>query len=161
MKNQLQTKLQRSRFLKLVRHLEHLQKNEPEAFDLKSWVSAQSNKFLQEWPKRYKRKEKLDCGTAACLVGHLPLIFPKHWEWSGATQVVRPLRPDSHHRNLAEFFGLDADFWKKTIYSEFYRAPLLEVVLRRLHAASKLKTELELCQLTSNFGYYYDNEYTR
>jgi hypothetical protein len=79
-------KTQLKRLDKMIAHLEEVERRDPASFALENWVEGDTEENLEEaittWRKRWKKGETLNCGTSACVVGHLPLVFPQHFEWS-------------------------------------------------------------------------------
>ena len=134
----LSPEARRLRFKELLDYLEQLNENEPEAFDLDTWMGADSRAELltamREWPSKHQKGEKLNCGTAACLVGHLPVIFPQAFYWklprTRHSAVVQGVvyrhtvpRDVSHYTGpwaLTEYFGGTSAEWQDIIYSDSY-----------------------------------------
>ena len=139
---------ERERLDTLTTYLERLNEEEPEAFDLGSWMASDSReeleKAMEEWPERYKKGEPLNCGTSACVAGHLPIVFPGDFAWSdighettiGWVYRVEPDMPQFSlsGQGLADYFGGERSDWQRTIYPEYYTdvEPTLPNVLKRI-----------------------------
>jgi hypothetical protein len=69
--------------------------DEPQRFNIGTYISAASPHDLEtaraEWPERHRCGRKLECGTSACLVGHLPVLFPDSFFWSSGENVRNAL----------------------------------------------------------------------
>ena len=78
-------KKQIERLKRLIEHLEYIEENDPKAFSLSQWFVSPDLDSYQEavaqWPLRGKAKQPLQCGTSACVVGHLPAVFPDDFAW--------------------------------------------------------------------------------
>jgi hypothetical protein len=143
------------RINKLIAHLEKVQEIDPDSFDLAHWFRGSSPEEVQqamnEWSTRWEEGKNLNCGTTACLVGHLPLVFPENFRWIQDTSALdgtplpvgiveyinhgRMLAPalfrpvgdkESAAHNLVRFFGGTADEWCDIIYGEYYDTDVLE-----------------------------------
>ncbi len=66
-------KIGAGRLLKLADFLDMVH---PSKFNLNEWVSGRKPDQMSEAPTK-----KGDCGTTACAVGWLPVLFPKSWSW--------------------------------------------------------------------------------
>jgi len=139
-------KRQYNRRVKLIKHLRYLQSTEPRAFNLRQWVQARSAKAVKEaiesWPDRFKRGEELNCGTSACVVGHLPLVFPRQFKWFHlprkrfASVVTRDWGMDAECE-LYLFFGEGHTIqWFDVIYQSQYKVKHVKLhhVLERIEA---------------------------
>jgi hypothetical protein len=127
-------KLQRQRLDKLIAHLEEVERRDPDSFDLSDWIQAESPddlvKAIRTWRRRWKKGETLNCGTAACVAGHLPLVFPRKFKW----RITQFCGADSHtgdvvsndapwgidQEDLAEYFGGISWQWKSIIRGANY-----------------------------------------
>jgi hypothetical protein len=155
----------KKRLKKLIAHLEEVQKRDPESFDLSFWIRGTDGKALLDavdtWLDRWKKGETLNCGTAACVVGHLPLAFPRSFRWrrpqrnSPITNVSRcdamaaALDDLKASAMLAEFFGGTWQDWDNVIYERKYGdGPRVRVsqVIARLYSLLR-KLELEYSQV--------------
>jgi hypothetical protein len=124
------TKKQKNRMERLIAHLEWVEREEPARFNLEHWMSASSEKELlqaiDEWPERALQRRELNCGTSACVVGHLPAVFPEDWSWEdiGSGEASVHLRSGSGELRssdlLSDFFGGEAGNWSRIIYSDAY-----------------------------------------
>lgn len=145
---------QKKRFKKLIKYFEWLNENEPSAFNIQNWIKSHSeenlNRAIEEWQDRAKKKTELNCGTAACVVGHLPNIFPKKFKWinKGASGCVIQIESEGLDEKefLSDHFGGTKHQWKSIIFSFVYPEhdgnPPLSVVLKRIKSLYKeLKKE--------------------
>jgi len=125
----------RERLEKLIVHLEEVARRDPGSFNLNFWMASDSQydlrQALRTWSKRWKAGETLNCGTTACLAGHLPLVFPGEfaWErdgnyWAGSFSGVH-VRCKTHSgflelstADLERFFGISFTFWDQTIHTD-------------------------------------------
>lgn len=86
----------RERFEKLIAYFERLLENEPTAFTLKHWFiggfDGAEDEARRSWIQRAEAGEPLDCGTAACVVGHLPVIFPGEFTWEADNYLIKVMR---------------------------------------------------------------------
>jgi len=122
------------RFKRLLRHLEYINETEPEVFDLKTFVNVnRHSNFRILWPVALKAKKPLNCGTTACIIGHMPLIF-EEFRWQGG-HVEDHDGNTAREWSCADFFGGHHDAWHNIIYSSNYASehPPLSDVLKRLH----------------------------
>jgi hypothetical protein len=125
------------RLQKLIKHLEYIAATEPRTFNLKQWfVSADMSsceEAIAQWAERYEKQQPLGCGTSACVVGHLPLVFPEDFEWelqsiplmSGEQQAYVCGKGCVAHGDvtcatLAEYFGGNSSVWGMIIYEDEY-----------------------------------------
>ncbi len=137
----LQTQYRRR--LKLIRHLEYIRDTEPERFDLHSWMSGDNiDEARTQWPKRLKQKKPLNCGTSACVVGHLPLIFPNCFKWAGNFVFCAKRNLIDYHSSekfyLSQFFG--GSDWDNIIFESNYPDPsniTIDDVLKRIYTLHK------------------------
>lgn len=125
------------RLRRLAEHLEEVWRRDPGSFNLETWFSAtdatasrlKETKILQHaldaWPERWAAGESLNCGTSACLVGHLPLIFPDDFEWNIDNRMVlaqfaepEDNRTGATPEHLRYYFALSRLFWAGAIYPE-------------------------------------------
>lgn len=146
-------KKQIGRLKRLIEHLKYIEENDPEAFSLSQWfVSQNPDSFaeaVEKWPLRGAAKQPLQCGTSACVVGHLPVVFPEYFAWiqtpplshsretSGRVVVKTPdTEPayvaaeevlffgtspnDVTCSTLATFFGAEEPIWSLIIYDSEY-----------------------------------------
>jgi hypothetical protein len=129
---------------KLLNYLHNLMEDEPQRFNIGTYISAASPHDLEtareEWPERHRRGRKLECGTSACLVGHLPVLFPDSFFWSSGENVRNALVRLKENNEfvcemvLEDFFGSSAENWKMIIYPEHYqKPPTLQDVLDRMY----------------------------
>lgn len=121
----MQTIQQLRRLRKLIKYLEHIEQHEPEVFDLCSWFSGGTGATLFEWRKRHKQRKPLNCGTTACVVGHMAVIF-NEFEWNRKNNleknvVVAQTGQWVGKAVLASFFGGTCDVWEAVIYDAWYR----------------------------------------
>lgn len=124
----------RQRLITLIRYLAELQRRDPASFDIRTWFAASAGvedpngpraavvKARRDWPERWKAGQTLDCGTTACLMGHLLVAFPGDWGWSlSGLNVVGTFAGSplaySPTGAMERYFGLQASFWARTIYS--------------------------------------------
>lgn len=134
---------------RLTEYLSKLNETEPERFSLKYWAaSASIEKLTQaqsEWRQRYEAGEPLNCGTSACVVGHMPTVFPDTFRWGPRVMPgsndekphVASVRWTSEARGksfatectdgvnvaagaLAKFFGGTVNDWDRIIYVNTY-----------------------------------------
>ena len=141
----------KERFEHLIAYLTQLNKTDPGAFSLREWLQADSRtnllKALEEWPERHKKGQPLNCGTTACLVGHLPVAFPGDFTWRDLnhTEIVNyvmttevpdlPSRTKVGEAVLCEYFGGTENAWTQIIYPRWYdtaQPVKLTAVLERL-----------------------------
>lgn len=146
-------KKQIERLKRLIEHLKYIEHHDPEAFNLSQWfVSQDMNSYreaVEQWPLRGKAKQPLQCGTSACVVGHLPVVFPEDFAWiqmpplihshetSGRVVLKTPdtdpvdvaaeevlffgTSPnDVTCSTLATFFGAASHIWALIIYDNEY-----------------------------------------
>jgi hypothetical protein len=122
---------QRENLSKLIVYLKYIATTEPEVFDLSEWFTAKTRVDAEHamlmWPGQYAKGEKLNCGTAACLVGHLPVAFPDDWRYeihNGTNVEIKwdPLGYDYISDTLCQFFGGDRgdSQWETIIYTTSY-----------------------------------------
>lgn len=69
----------------LLDYMHELFDTEPEVFSLTNFIFSEDQKGLKsamkDWAKRYQKGEPLNCGTSACIIGHLPVAFPGLFGW--------------------------------------------------------------------------------
>lgn len=143
---------QAERLETLIGYLRRLQETEPDRFDIRRWVSSHDLKDMtkarKQWPKRYKEGQPLDCGTSACVVGHLAVVFPEDFQWEYAPETGTVIRvacviPGYESvvgaLHMARLFGGRALDWSDIIFPEAYtreeldergQVPLLAVIAR-------------------------------
>jgi hypothetical protein len=122
------------RFKRLLKHLEYINETEPEVFDLDTFVNHNAHpQFTTLWPRALRAKKPLNCGTTACIIGHMPLIF-KEFMWHDG-YVKSRTGTTTRESACADFFGGTSDAWQGIIYNVHYATddPPLEEVLERLH----------------------------
>jgi len=119
------------RLVRLAEHLEEVQRRDPASFGIAVWLTTTSGdeadlrRAVNEWPERWETGEELDCNTVACMVGHLPLVFPDDWFWNAdlhtvETQFTAMSGSAWMTDNLQKYFGLMMDFWYDAIYEDTY-----------------------------------------
>lgn len=156
------TRVHQRRLEKLTQHMQWVTDNDPDSFDLCTWFVAvdaatfadersQLERAKREWPKRLAAGKKLDCGTTACLVGHLPLVFPKTFKWDVENETVyrrgyRSFQCDD--RDLEWYFEVDRYVWKQVIYanSVFWGKSLGSRQPQAAHVCEFLRQLLELAE---------------
>ena len=148
-----QTKKQKKDLQTLVDHLEWVRKNDPDSFSLTYWMGSQGDDMVgdrhdkTEWAARKEEGRKLNCGTTACLVGMLPVVFPKRFKWgeiggsdwlqdfSEIDGVVDTENNSVEEKSLVDIFGGNFSFWEKTIREsewDYKRKVTAYDVIRRL-----------------------------
>jgi hypothetical protein len=120
------TEVRKGRLRKLIKHLEWVLKKCPETFDLKSWFEGETEEDIRsackKWPKYAKKGKALNCNTTACLVGNLPLVFPKKFEWVPTIGDLCSMEVENEFAlpvnawQLYEFFGGNENFWATIIH---------------------------------------------
>ena len=153
------------RFNTLLDYLTELNEKEPERFNLSAWMTTYKDKNLIEavttWVDRYQKGDPLNCGTTACLVGHMPVIFPRAFSWVAPGHFFGATSFDtddldasvSYHPNglakvrsnwfeaqwTEDFFGGGVDIWRQIIFGTNYpedaigvHGITLDAVLKRL-----------------------------
>jgi len=118
--------LHRPRIVKLIDHLKEVERRDPASFNLKAWIrsvrtddATSVSQATEEWPRRWADGETLNCNTTACLVGHLPLVFPDDFQWQHGELsgwYVRTKYGQKAEDRLATYFGLTWCFWFSAIY---------------------------------------------
>ena len=88
-------KQQKANLARLIWYLKWLKRTDPKAFDLRQWVRRRagvradavvyeaSKDALRQFYENAHRGDLPNCGTAACLVGHLPAVFPEDFRAEG------------------------------------------------------------------------------
>lgn len=122
----------------IINHLWHIHATEPERFNLDSWICSDTEENLTEaistWQHRHAARQPLNCNTAACFAGHLPLVFPDVFFWEkafgaltahrGVVSCTPEFRDGDHttvnEHALAKFFGGTPEQWARVIFSTYY-----------------------------------------
>lgn len=80
--------LGQARLDRLIQHLVWVLRESPESFGLEDWFRGPEldndenlSPVFEEWRARYADRRPLECNTTACVVGHLPLVFPQDFRW--------------------------------------------------------------------------------
>lgn len=99
--------LHKDRLLKLAEHLERIPNKK---FNLSSWIQTVNG------PANQNGFTKHSCGTAACAVGYLPVVFPKYFEYNYLDSYSPRLRYKTKavldldgFFGATHFFGLSED----------------------------------------------------
>lgn len=140
----------------LVAYLTWLKAEQPQRFDLSVWGPREELglhtqlEVAEQWEEARDKGKLLPCGTAACLVGHLPLAFPDGWcymEVPVSTQGPFPTEVRAYMKCgtsgmavatlttcLSWFFGGNGSDWTSIIYPDSYASVIVSIdeVLNRL-----------------------------
>jgi hypothetical protein len=153
----MQTNQQLRRLRKLIKHLEHIERDEPDVFDLASWFKGPSS-ALTQWRENHKQRKPLNCGTTACMVGHMAVIF-KEFTWRNQDVYFVASGECLDATNLPEFLGGTRSVWQFIIYDTHYpqaaQEPLLPHVLARLrlvHDSLDLRSDEFLLELSNTYA---------
>jgi hypothetical protein len=124
---------QKERFQHLLAYLTRLNEEEPEVFSLTHWMAGKhAHKAVASWVERASKGEPLNCGTTACVVGHLPVAFPDDFSWNSGEVIQVVYRGSvldqwgfafntrSAVYGLSEYFGGAPGEWDSIIYMRGY-----------------------------------------
>jgi hypothetical protein len=120
---------------RLIQHLVWVLRESPESFGLDDWfrgpeLDNDENLLpvFEEWRARYADRRPLECNTTACVVGHLPLVFPQDFWWmetcdSGAAVRIHFEGEDYSvvdGKFLSHYFGGSRYAWDRIIQPRYY-----------------------------------------
>lgn len=144
-------KKKQQRWIKLIGYFEELLRTQPDRFSLLEWICSPSKNDLIEamdvWPLNHSMGAELNCGTAACVCGHLPVVFPTVFRWhqieneqdlAAYSASVCHTDPAKRSKDWAEplmmekYFGGTSSQWERIIEPHHYSEadPPLDVVLK-------------------------------
>lgn len=125
--------------IKLINYLHNMLEFAPTCFNLSTYLTAESPEAFDaatnNWPVQHRRGQQLECGTTACVVGHLPVVFPNDFKWKPTSEVTAQVFTTDDvyvcEMTMEEFFGCSATDWSCVIYPENY-GPADDITLQQV-----------------------------
>jgi len=100
-----------------------LRKVNPEVFFIESYINEKGSS-AGDFIKYVQKHNKLNCGTTACAVGHLPIFYPKDFEYKyeNFTLMVAATnsKKDLLEEQVCEFLGISRRCYHVLFFGSYY-----------------------------------------